>query len=130
VLKEELPDFATDFLDLDPGGKFYLYYDDQGSPVDTDTWRIGTNDSGGAVLTLLEGEIANDGQFWMKGDYNLPMIGPELSCFATGKVKFKKDTFTPTSISGKLYMVSEAITTGANLSFNTKGKPTILVSGG
>ena len=27
VLQNILPDFAADFLDLDPGGKFFLYFD-------------------------------------------------------------------------------------------------------
>src|SRR5258705_4393942 len=33
-------DFATDYLHLDPGGKFYLLYDGR------DTWRIATNPVG------------------------------------------------------------------------------------
>lgn len=120
VLKGELDDYASDFLDLDAGGRFFLYYDGKS------TWRVATNSSGAMPITTLEGQVANDGQFWMAADYDLPMIGPELSCFATGKVKFQKGSFVPKSISGKLYLVGDEITTGANLKFKTKGPPTIV----
>lgn len=110
VLKEELPDFAADYLDLDPGGRFYLFYDTKSS------WRVATN-SAGTNATTLHGQVANDGVFWMAGSYDFAGAGGDV--FVTGKVTFKKGTFEPKKVKGKMYFVSETITTGLNLKFQT-----------
>ncbi len=117
VLKGSLPDYADDFLDLDPNGKFYLYYDGKSS------WRVATNPDG-LDTTTLNGQVANDGQFWMAGNYGMFLADADVFC--QGKVKFKKGTFEPTKVSGKFFLVSEAITTGLTLSFKTVGKPIIV----
>lgn len=110
TLKGELPDFAADYLNLDPGGKFYLLYDGKSS------WRVATNPDG-VNATTLQGQVANDGQFWMGGSYDSFMA--DATVFLTGKVKFEKGTFDPKKVSGKFYFVSEAIGTGLNLKFKT-----------
>ncbi len=117
VLKGELPDFAADYLDLDAGGKFYLYYDGKSS------WRVATNPNGDD-LTTLDGQVANDGQFWMAGRYD--MFLADADAFAQGKVTFEKGTFTPKKVKGKLHFVSATLGTGMTLSFKTVGKPTVL----
>lgn len=113
VLKGMLPDYASDFVDLDGGGKFYLYYDGK------DQWRVATNPNG-MDTTLLQGQVANDGTFFMAGKYTLFMANAD--CFVKGKVTFKKGTFEPTKIKGKFYLVSEDITTALDLNIETGKK--------
>lgn len=110
----DLPDYAADFLDLDPDGKFYLYYDSKSQ------WRVATNPDGNDTTTL-RGQVANDGAFWMAGTYDMFMSDADV--FVTGKVKFKQGTFEPTKITGKFYLVSEAITSALDLKIETVGKP-------
>jgi hypothetical protein len=116
VLQETLPDFAAQFLDLDPDGRFFLLYDGK------ESWRVATN-TGGTLATTLTGKVANDGTFWMSGTYSAPMGGAMGSFFATGKVKFVKGTFDPKKVSGALYFVSDAMSTGLTLKFKTVGAP-------
>jgi hypothetical protein len=115
VLQGTLDDFSKDFLPLDPGGKFYLYYDGLTS------WRVATNQAGQNAVTLA-GRVANDGTFWMMGPYNMGTMG---TVFVVGKVKFDSkaaDPFTAKSVAGTLYFFSETIDTGLVLKFKT-GKP-------
>lgn len=117
VLTGALPDFAEDYLDLDPGGKFYLYYDGRSS------WRVATNPNG-ADLTTLNGQVANDGVFWLAGHYDMFLADADV--FVQGKVTFEKNSFVPKKVKGKFLFVSEALGTGMTLSFKTVGAPTIL----
>jgi hypothetical protein len=117
VLQGTLDDFAKDYLPLDPSGKVFLYYDSR-----TD-WRVATNVNGQDTVPL-SGHVANDGTFWMMGDYNMGTMG---SMFAVGKVKFDKraaDPFQAKSVKGTFYFFSELIDTGLVLKFKT-GKPVL-----
>ncbi|HZR80767.1 MAG TPA: hypothetical protein VFD92_06700 [Candidatus Binatia bacterium] len=114
VLQGTLDDFAKDYLPLDPSGQVFLYFDGLTG------WRIGTNSSG-SNLVPLSGRVANDGTFWMMGDYNFGTMG---TIFVSGKVKFLKGTFDPKSVSGTFYFFSETINTGLILKFKTK-KPLV-----
>jgi hypothetical protein len=114
ILQGILPDFASDYLDLDPGGKFFLYYDSQTQ------WRAATNPNGQDTTTLT-GQISNDGVVWMFGKYTLPM-GDPADIFVTGKVKYQKaapGTYIPTSIKGTVFFSSTEIDTGMILKFKT-----------
>ena len=115
ILQGILPDFATDFLDLDPSGKFYLYYDSQTQ------WRAATNPNG-ENTTTLHGQISNDGVVWMFGEYQLPMGAGTAQIFVTGKVKYEKagvGIYIPKSVKGQLFFSSVEIDTGMNLKFKT-----------
>lgn len=115
VLQGTLDDFAKDYLPLDPSGTVYLYYDGLTS------WRIGTNTSGSSLVPL-SGRVANDGTFWMMGDYNFGTAG---TIFAVGKVSFTKkdpDPFQAKSIKGTMYFFSSLIDTGLVMKFKT-GNP-------
>jgi len=121
---ENTSDFSVDFLDIlnhDGSGRFYLYFDGRGVDGST-TMRVGTNPNG-TQTTALQGAISQDGQFWIAGKYNLPMIGPLADAFAVGKVKFEKGTFNPTKISGVLHFVSATIGEGFTVKFKTVGSP-------
>jgi len=113
VLKGVLPDYAEDFLDLDAGGKFYLFYDSKSQ------WRVATNPEGDDA-TILRGQVANDGTFWMAGNYSLFMANADV--FVQGKVTFKNNTFEPKKVKGKFFLVSEDITTGLTLNIETGAK--------
>ncbi len=112
-------DFATDFLDLDPGGKFYLLYDGR------DSWRVATNPQGTGIVTTLNGQTSVQGLFWMAGGVSFPMVGPIANTFAVGKLKFAKGTFNPTKISGVVHFVSKDIGECFTLKFKTVGPPLI-----
>lgn len=112
VLQNILPDFAADFLDLDPGGKFFLYFDSLSS------WRVATNDTG-TNTTTLTGRVSNDGVFWMFGTYDLPMMAGTGKIFVTGKVKFQKGSFDAAKLNGTFYFLSDPIDTGLILKFKT-----------
>ncbi len=115
VLQGTLDDFAKDFLPLDPSGHVYLYYDS------LDNWRLATNTNGTGTVPL-SGGVANDGTFWMMGDYNFGTAG---TIFAVGKVSFTKkdpDPFQAKSIKGNMYFFSSVIDTGLVMKFKT-GKP-------
>lgn len=116
ILQGILPDFATDLLDLDPGGKFYLYYDSQTQ------WRAATNPNGENTTTLT-GQISNDGQVWMSGTYQLPMAMGTADIFVTGKVKYEKagiGIYIPKSVKGQVFFSSVDINTGMNLKFKSQ----------
>ncbi|MCC6848309.1 MAG: hypothetical protein IT294_07395 [Deltaproteobacteria bacterium] len=121
---ENASDYSVQFLDIlghDGSGRFYLYFD--GRAVDGSvTMRIATNPSG-SMTTALTGAITQDGEFWIAGKYDLPLIGPLADAFAKGKVKFAKGTFNPTKISGVVHFVSNAIGEGFTLKFKTIGGP-------
>ncbi len=126
ILRQELPDFARDFLNLDPGGKFYLFFDGRGADGRT-TWRVATNQSG-TLATTLQGIITQDGVFFLSGSYSPPMLGAIGSCFVTGKAKFAKDTFNPTKISGTASCLLSSplvIGEGFTVKFKTVGGPLI-----
>ncbi len=117
---ENTSDFSVDFLDIlnhDGSGRFYLFFDGRG-PDGSITMRVATNPNG-TLATALTGAVTQDGQFWIAGDYDLPMIGPLADVFATGKVKFAKGTFDPVKISGVVHFVSNAIGEGFTLKFKT-----------
>jgi len=112
VLTAVLPDFAADFLQLDPSGRFFLHYDGKTS------WRVATNAAGDNPTTLT-GQVANDGTFWMFGEYDIPMHAENGHAFVTGKVKFERGTFNPKKVSGVVYFHGEPITSGLILKFKT-----------
>jgi hypothetical protein len=115
VLQDTLPDFARDFLDLDPSGRFFLYYDSQMN------WRVATNPNGDAT-TALHGQVSNDGMAWMFGEYTLPMAAGTGDVFVTGKVKFEKGApgvYVPKAVKGVFYFSSTDIDTGLILKFKT-----------
>jgi hypothetical protein len=116
VLQGTLPDFATQFLQLDPAGRFYLFFDGR------DSWRVGTNEFGTGVTTTLNGQTSAQGNFWMAGQVSFPMAGPVANAFAVGKVKFAKGTFNPTKVSGTVYFVSKDLGECFTLKFTTVGK--------
>jgi hypothetical protein len=111
------PDFATDFLQLDPGGRFYLLFDGR------DSWRVATNPFGTGVVTTLNGQTSLQGNFWMAGKVGFPMVGPSADAFAVGKVKFAKGTFNPLKISGTVHFVSKDVGECFTLKFKTVGGP-------
>jgi hypothetical protein len=116
ILQGILPDFATDYLDLDPSGRFFLYYDSQTQ------WRAGTNPNG-TDLTTLTGHISNDGQVWMHGTYTAPGGIATAEIFVTAKVKYEKNNFglyIPKSVKGQVFFDSdENLDTGMNLKVKT-----------
>jgi hypothetical protein len=115
VLKDLLPDFARDFLDLDPSGRFFLHYDGQAS------WRVATN-ANGDDATMLHGQVSNDGIAWMFGEYTLPMAAGSGDVFLTAKVKFEKadpGVYIPKAVKGIFYFSSSDINTGLILKFKT-----------
>jgi hypothetical protein len=120
VLQGTLADFADDYVDLDPGGKFYLYW------LDRENWQVGTNPNG-QNLSDMVGAAGSDGLFWFAGDYDIPMVGGLGKAFAVGKVKYVKGTDDPAKISGTLYFVSgsDGITTAMTLKFKTVGESLI-----
>ncbi len=117
VLQGTLPDFAAQYLQLDPGGKFYLLYDGR------DSWRVATNPGGSGVVTTLHGQTSAQGSFWMAGQVSFPMMGPIADGFAVGKLKFAKGTFNPTKISGVVHFVSKDIGECFTLKFKSVGGP-------
>jgi len=122
---ENTSDYSVSFLDIlnhDGSGRFYLYFDGRGVDGSV-TMRVGTNPNG-TMTTALTGAVTQDGQFWIAGKYDLPMIGPLADAFATGKVKFAKGTFEPLKITGTLHFVSNAIGEGFTVKFKTL-KPAI-----
>jgi hypothetical protein len=126
VLRQELPDFAADFLNLDPGGHFFLFFDGRGADGRT-TWRVATNDAG-TLATTLTGIMTQDGIFFLSGSYSPPGLGAIGSCFLTGKAKFAKGTFNPTKISGTcscLLSSAGIIGEGFTVKFKTAGGPLI-----
>ena len=121
---ENTSDFSVDFLDIlnhDGSGRFYLFFDGRGIDGSI-TMRVATN-AAGTLGTALTGAITQDGQFWIAGSYDLPMLGPLADVFATGKVKFAKGTFNPVKISGVVHFVSNAIGEGFTLKFKNAGGP-------
>ena len=114
ILQGILPDFATDYLDLDPSGRFFLYYDSQTQ------WRAATNPNG-TDTTTLTGHVSNDGQAWMFGQY--VANGSTSQIFVTGKVKFEKadvGVYIPKSVKGQVFFLSDDnLDTGMNLKFKT-----------
>lgn len=123
---ENTSDFSVDFLDVanhDGSGRFYLFFDGRGVDGSLNL-RVATNPAGTLAATLT-GAVTQDGEFWVAGKYNLPMIGPLADAFATGKVKFAKGTFNPTKISGVLHFVSNAIGEGFTVKFKTVGAPLV-----
>jgi len=113
VLRSEIVNAATDYLHLDASGQFFLYYDSKSS------WRVATNQFGTNV-TMLEGKVANDGTFWMFGEYDIPPDDETGEVFATGRVKFERGIFNPKSIKGVAYFFSEDIQIGLIVKFKTR----------
>lgn len=116
ILQGLLPDFASDYLDLDQSGRFFLYYDSQTQ------WRAATNPNG-VDTTTLTGRISNDGQVWMFGTYNAPGNVATAQIFVTGKVKYEKaniGVYIPKSVKGQVFFLSDdTLDTGMNLKFKT-----------
>jgi len=121
VILGTLADFAADYLDLDPSGRFFLYYDDNL------TWRVATNSSGDDTTTL-NGQVSNDGVAWMFGTYTLPLAAGDGDVFVFAKVKFEKGhpfaVYVPKSVKGVLYFSSTDINTGLVMKFKTE-KPLV-----
>ena len=117
-------DFATDFLNLDQGGRFYLYFDGRNADGTT-TWRVATNPNG-VLTTTLNGVMTQDGIAFLSASYSPPLMGPIGSCFVNAKVKFAKGTFNPQKISGTcscLLSSSPVIGEGFTVKFKTVGGP-------
>lgn len=117
-------DFATDFLNLDQGGKFYLYFDGREADGRT-TWRVATNPNG-LLTTTLQGVMTPDGIAFLSGTYQPPLLGPIGSCFVVAKTKFAKGTFNPEKISGTCHCLlssSPVIGEGFSVKFKTVGGP-------
>ena len=124
---ENTTDFSVQFLDIlhsDPSGRFFVYFDGRNNDGST-TFRVGTNPNG-VMTTTLQGAMTQDGVFAIAGKYDLPMVGPLADAFVDGKVKFKKDTFEPTKITGVVHFVSAAIGEVFTVKFKTVGAPTQL----
>jgi len=115
TLDGTLPDFAADYLPLDEGGSVYLLFDG------LDSWRIATNTQG-RNATTLQGRVANDGTFWMTGDYGFFGL-MDATIFVQGKVKFAKGTHDPKAVAGTFHFISGDIGTGLVLKFKTVGQP-------
>ncbi|MCC6764763.1 MAG: hypothetical protein IT293_08880 [Deltaproteobacteria bacterium] len=121
---ENATDYSVQFLDVlghDGSGRFYLFFDGRGMDGSL-TLRVATNPNGNLAASLT-GAITQDGEFWVAGKYDLPLIGPLADVFAQGKVKFVKGTFNPAKISGVLHFVSNAIGEGFTVKFKTVGGP-------
>lgn len=112
-------DFAADFVDLDPGGKLYLYW------YSREQMGYATNPDG-VDVTLMHGQCAPDGTFWMYGFYQggFAQMFSNADCMFTGKIKWEKsndpDEYVPLKVKGTLYFVSEDIGTGMTLKVKTK----------
>lgn len=98
TLQGSLPDFAATYLDLDPSGRFFVYFDGRNANG-TGVFRVATN-STGANTTTMNASITPDGLFWAVGKYTMPVIGGEADINMTGKITFVKGTFTPKKIKG------------------------------
>lgn len=105
TLRGILPDFAAQYLHVDPQGtgKFYLYFDGLTS------WRVASNPNGDNAVTLT-GRVDNIGNFILFGDYNFAIQGvtpPAFQICVIGKATFVKGTYTPTKVTGTIYGQSE-----------------------
>ena len=120
VLAGSMEDFAAAYLDIGAENKLYLYY------YDRDEMGYATNPDGQDV-TMLRGQCASDGTFWMYGFYDMFLANAD--CMFTGKIKWEKtgdpDQYIPLKINGTLYVVSDDIDIGFTLKVKTKA----LVSG-
>ena len=118
TLQGTLADFAATYLDLDPGGKFYVYFDGR-DDFGLGTFRVATN-TNGVNTTTLNASISPEGLFWATGKYTMPVIGQDADVFMTGKISFIKGTFNPKKITGTLnFMFTKA---GFNEVFTVKFK--------
>ncbi len=112
-------DYAVDYADLDPGGKLYLYY------YSREQMGYATNPDG-VDVTLLRGQCAPDGTFWMYGFYEggFAQAFSNADCMFTGKIKWENtgdpQQYVPLKVKGTLYFVSQDITTGMTLKVKTK----------
>jgi len=117
--------YSAQFLDVlhsDPSGRFFLFFDGRGADGST-SWRFATNPNG-TMATTVHGAIAQDGFFWLAGQYTLPVLGTMADVFFEGRVKFAKGTFDPVKINGTFNLVSVAAGEGITLKFKTVGAPT------
>lgn len=115
----DLDDYSVDFIDKDPGGKLYLYY------YSREQMGYATNPDG-VDVTLMRGQCAPDGNFWMYGFYEggFAQAFSNADCMFTGKIKWENTgdsgQYVPLKIKGTLFFVSQDITTGMTLKVKTK----------
>jgi len=115
----DLDDYSVDFIDKDAGGKLYLYY------YSREQMGYATNPDG-IDVTLMRGQCAPDGNFWMYGFYEggFATMFSDADCMFTGRITWEKtndpDDYVPLKIKGTLYFVSQDITTGMTLKVKTK----------
>ncbi len=117
TLQGILPDYAAQFLHLDPEGKFYLFFDSR------DSWRVASS-STAANATTLRGQTDTQGNFLMAGYYGF--MGIDLDLFVVGKVSWEKGQFVPKSVKGTIYFVSDDMGEMMTLKFKTNGKPEVV----
>lgn len=117
VLQGTLADFAAQFMDLDPSGRFFLYFDGRGSDGVT-PFRIATN-ANGSDTTDMEGLVTSDGFMWAVGAYTLPMMGEDCPINMTGKISWEKGTFTPKKVTGVFNLLCFGIGETFTIKFKT-----------
>lgn len=116
----DLDDDSVDYVDKDAGGKLYLY------DYSREQMGYATNPDG-VDVTLLRGQCASDGTFWMYGFYagGFATLFSNADCMFSGKIKWENtgnpEQYVPVKIKGTLYFVSEDITTGMTLKVKTTG---------
>lgn len=98
TLQGTLADFASTFLDLDPSGRFFVYFDGRNANG-TGVFRVATH-ANGVDTTSMNASITPEGLFWAVGKYTMPVVGQDADIFMTGKITFVKGTFTPKKITG------------------------------
>jgi hypothetical protein len=114
-----LEDYSVDFIDKDDGGKLYLYY------YSREQMGYATNPDG-VDVTLMRGQCAPDGNFWMYGFYEggFAQAFSNADCMFTGRITWESTgdsgQYVPLKIKGTLFFVSQDITTGMTLKVKTK----------
>jgi hypothetical protein len=117
VLQGVLPDFAAQYMDLDPSGRFFLFFDGRGSDGTT-IFRVATNSSG-ADSTVMNGLVTSDGFMWAVGEYDLPLLPEQCPINMTGKISFEKGSFTPKKITGTFNLLCFGIGETFTIKFKT-----------
>ena len=104
---------AAGLLETDAGGKSYLRFDS------TTGWTMALDPSFEGPTLNLTGFMDGTGAFMFQGYHELS----DTTFVATGRVRLKKGTLTPTGISGKIQGVSPSSQHYATGSFKSVGKP-------
>lgn len=103
---------AGGLLESDPDGKAFIRFDS------LTQWSISIDQAFAENVLTLDGFVDGTGAFMMHGYHTKS----DSRFVATGKVKFKRGTLTPTGMSGKVQGVSKASQHYCTGTFKTVGR--------